>query len=265
MVFRNVYVPNGVDLSPATKGYAAWLWSGRRATLAGLSAAAWHGARWIDADAPAELNRPGRNRVDGMLFHSDVLHPDEVCVVRGVPVTTPARTAFDLGRRSGLTLAVMRIDALLRATGTTVAEVLPVVDRHKGARGIVALREALALADPGAESPQETRTRLVLLRGGLPTPATQVEVFDDGRFVARVDLGYDEWKVAIEFDGAQHWLDPVQRTRDIDRIADLEAAQWRVIRVSAELLRLRPHVVIARVEAALRAAGWRGERRMNVA
>ena len=72
--------------------------------------------------------------------------------------------------------------------------------------------------------------------------------------VARIDMGWEEWKVGVEFDGAQHWIDPRQRTRDIDRMAELEARGWTIIRVSADMLRLRPHVVVARTRDALLAA-----------
>ena len=56
-LYRNVYLPTGAELTPTTRAIAAWLWSERRATVAGLSASALHGAQWIDADAPAELTR----------------------------------------------------------------------------------------------------------------------------------------------------------------------------------------------------------------
>ncbi len=70
----------------------------------------------------------------------------------------------------------------------------------------------------------------------------------------RVDMGWREWKVAVEYDGIQHWTDGRQRAWDIDRIAILESMGWVVIRVSADMLR-RPDVIIARVTAKLRAAG----------
>jgi len=82
-------------------------------------------------------------------------------------------------------------------------------------------------------------------------PQTQIE-FRDLRI--RVDMGWPEWKVAVEYDGVQHWSDRRQRSWDIDRIALLEEAGWVVVRVSAEMLS-RPHVVVERVRAKLRAAG----------
>ncbi len=52
-VHRNVYAPKGIQLNAVDKAQAAWLWSGRRATVAGLSAAALHGSHWIDPGLPA--------------------------------------------------------------------------------------------------------------------------------------------------------------------------------------------------------------------
>ncbi|HSS23641.1 MAG TPA: DUF559 domain-containing protein, partial [Mycobacterium sp.] len=59
-----------------------------------------------------------------------------------------------------------------------------------------------------------------------------------------------------EYDGAQHWTDPRIRANDIDRTAELERRGWRIIRVSADLLRNRPDILVARIREALRAAGY---------
>lgn len=67
-------------------------------------------------------------------------------------------------------------------------------------------------------------------------------------------MGYRAWKVAVEYDGEQHWTDRRQRARDIDRLAELEAEGWRIVHVSAELLDERPAVIVARVRAAIDAA-----------
>ena len=254
MIYRNVYVPEGVVITPADRAVAAWLWSDRCATVAGLSAAALFGTRWLDPHAPAELIR-AETASNGIVVHRDRLLDDELCRVRGIAVTTPARTAYDLGRRPGLSKAVMRLDALASATGLRAADIEVVAGRHPGSRGVVQLRQALQLMDAGAESPQESRTRLLLVDADLPRPQTQITVRDStGRFVARVDMGWEEWKVGVEFDGAQHWIDPAQRTRDIDRYAELADLGWVIIRVNSELLRYRPAVVLERVRAALRAA-----------
>jgi very-short-patch-repair endonuclease len=224
--------------------------------VAGISAAAIHGAKWIDPRLPAELNQASQHKTTGIVLRNDTLMANEIEVTRGIPVTTPARTAFDLGRRNGRTLAVIRVDASLQATALDVTDVGTLIGRHRGTRGIVQLREVVRLADTGAESPQETRTRLLLTDAGLRPHQTQINVcnrFDE--HVRRIDMGWPQWKVGVEYDGEQHWSDPSVRARDIDQQAELEALSWRIIRVSAEILRYRPHTIIARTRAALRAAG----------
>jgi very-short-patch-repair endonuclease len=96
----------------------------------------------------------------------------------------------------------------------------------------------------------------LLTDAGLRPHQTQINVcnrFDE--HVRRIDMGWPQWKVGVEYDGEQHWSDPSVRARDIDQQAELEALSWRIIRVSAEILRYRPHAIIARTRAALRAAG----------
>jgi hypothetical protein len=255
LIYRNVYLPNGVELTPLICAHGAWLWSGRQATVAGVSAAALHGSKWIDPRLPAELVR-AEGSSNAIVIHRVVLEPDEVCVVSGVSVTTPARTAFDLGRREGQVEAVIRLDALANATGISPAEVADLASHHRGARGMSQLRRALDLMDGGAESPPETRTRLLLLDAGLPKPKTQIAVCDEGGYpFARIDMGYEDCKVGIEYDGAQHWTDPKRRAHDIDRAVELTDHGWIIVRVSADMLRYRPWVVVARVVEALRAAG----------
>jgi very-short-patch-repair endonuclease len=95
-----------------------------------------------------------------------------------------------------------------------------------------------------------------LVAAGLPHPVTQIEVRDSfGARFARLNMGWEDWLVGVEFDGAQHWTDAVQRTRDIDRLAELESFGWTIVRVSADLLRKRPDVVVERTRCALRNAG----------
>lgn len=256
-IYRNVYIPRGQQVTPAQRAHAAWLWSRRQATIVSVSAATVHGTKWIDSRLPAELNQRSQHRTRGIVLHNDTLSGDDVMTVRGLPVTTPARTALDLGRRYGRTLAVIRVDALLQASSLALADLDALIDCHRGKRGIVQLREVARLADAGAESPQETRTRLVLTDAGLRPRRTQIDVFNRYDHVGRIDMGWPEWKVGVEYDGQQHWTDPAIRARDIDRQAELEALGWRIVRVSADMLRYRPYTIVERTRAALDAAGAR--------
>jgi hypothetical protein len=265
MIYRNVYMPKDAEITAAIRAVAAWLWARRDATVAGLSAAALHGAKWIDADLPAELIRAVACKVDGIVIHRAILDQDEVCLIDGVPVTTPARTAYDLGRRGSLTEAVVRLDALANATDLKRDDVTALRARHRGGRGLALLREAVALMDGGAESPQESRTRLLLMAAGFPRPQTQIRVCDEyGDFVGRVDMGWSEWKVGVEYDGPQHWATPAAHARTIERIADLEAQGWNIVRLSRDILRYRPGTFLARVRDAMARAGWPDHPRIDL-
>ncbi|MGH3633256.1 endonuclease domain-containing protein [Mycobacterium sp.] len=254
-VYRNVYVAEGTTLTALTRARAAWLWSGGDATLTGLSAAAVLGTKWIDADCPAELSRVDRHCPAGIIAHCYDLDDRETCIVGGIRVTTPERTAFDVGRTLWPDRAIPILDALVSATNLKLVEVVSLANEKHRARGVRRLRSVLPLVDGGAESPQESRVRLLLIRAGLPPPETQIEFVDEfGVARIRVDMGWRDWKVAVEYDGVQHWSDRNQRSWDIDRIAILEAMGWVVVRVSAEILS-RPHVIVERVLQKLRAAG----------
>lgn len=254
-LYPAVYVPAGADITALKRAEAAWLWSRRRGVLAGVSAAAVHGAKWLPHDGPAELIHTNRRAPAGISVWSDHLVPEERMVVDGLPVTTAARTAFDIGRRTTLDTAVERIDALMNATGLSVCEIRAVAARHRGVRGLGRLAEVLHLADGGAESPWETRTRLIVVRAGLPTPETQLVIRNRfGDFIARLDMGWRDRKVGVEFDGAQHWTDARQRTRDIDRAAELADEGWHIIRATSEMVSRRAGTIVARVAEAFNTA-----------
>jgi hypothetical protein len=68
-----------------------------------------------------------------------------------------------------------------------------------------------------AESPQETRLRLLLVRSGFPRPVTQIPVRNDrGRVVRRIDMGWPDRMVGVEYDGEQHWTNPRTHAEDIE-------------------------------------------------
>jgi hypothetical protein len=256
-VYPGVYVPWGVELTASQRARAAWLWSRRRAVVTGQSAAALLGAKWVDPLAPAELAYDNRHTPELIAVHTDTLLDGEVTEIGGVAVTNAARAAFDIGRRTSRLLALQRLDALANVTDVKATDVEAVAANHRGARGVGRLRRVLPLVDGGAESPQETRTRLALIDAGFPAPRTQIPVVGPGGYlIARVDMGWEEWFVGVEYDGAQHWMDAVQRTRDIDRLAELADCGWTIIRVSSDMLRYRRGNLVHRVGAALTAAGW---------
>ncbi|TPG31528.1 endonuclease domain-containing protein [Mycolicibacterium hodleri] len=253
---RDIYAPRELGLTARDRALAAWLWSRREATLVGNSAAAMHGTKWISADEPAELARSRFTAATGIIVRSGTIAGDELCVRRGIPCTTAARTAYDIGRFMLPDKSIARIDALLNATGCLVGDVEEIAGRHSKARGIRRLRAALDLVDGGAESPQETRLRLIMVRGGLPRVATQIPVAGDrGRIVRRIDMGWPEWMVGVEYDGEQHWTNSRAYEDDIDRLEFLAAKRWLIVRVSSRHMRT-PNEVVRRARDALQSRGW---------
>ncbi|SLF53557.1 cullin, a subunit of E3 ubiquitin ligase [Mycobacteroides abscessus subsp. bolletii] len=254
-LYPGIYVPTDAQITPHKRAEAAWLWSRRKGTIAGVSAAALHGTKWLPQQGPAVLIHTNRRAPRDITLWSDSLPEGERMFVEGLPVTTPARTAFDIGRRTPVDLAVQHLDALMNATGVSRIDIETVATHHRGARGLHHLTKVLDLVDGGAESPWETRTRLIVVRAGFPAPQTQLVVRNRfGDFVARLDMGWADRKVGIEFDGAQHWTSAQQRTRDIDRSTELADEGWRIIRVSSDMVRHRSGTILARVAEAFVAA-----------
>jgi Protein of unknown function (DUF559) len=253
---RNVYAPVHLELTALDRAFAAWLWSRGEAILVGCSAAAVLGTRWLPSDEPAELGRLRQQSTTGIVIRADSIADDEQQVSRGMTCTTPARTAYDLGRRLIGETAIIRVDALMNATNLSVPQVRSIAQRYPGARGVRQLRTTLDWADGGAESPQETRLRLLLVESGLPRPVTQIPVKNDyGKVVRRIDMGYPLWKVGVEYDGEQHFTNPDDYANDIERLEFLASKGWNIVRVSARQLRYERQQIVDRVRSALARAG----------
>lgn len=246
---HDVYVLEGTELTPLLRAKACWLRSRRRGVLAGFSASALHGARWIDPARPAAIIDTNRRPAPGVQVWEERIDDDEIGVVDGMRLTTPARTALDLARRYPLNLAVAAVDALAQAAELKLADIELLIDRYKGRRGIKRARAALDLIDGGAQSPKETWLRLILIRAGLPRPQTQIALRNEwGWPEAYLDMGWEDVKVAAEYDGDHHRTDRSQYVKDIRRLELLERSGWIVIRVVAED---RPESIIWRVRDAL--------------
>jgi len=188
----------------------------------------------------------------GVKLRRAALPESDVITRNGLRVTSPMRTVCDLGSRVDLVESVVAVDMALHAGLVEVSELASHVAEHGGGKGIGRLRRAIGLAEPLAESPMETRLRLLLRRGRLPRPLAQVELFgNNGAFLGRVDLYYPDRKLAIEYDGADH---KDRLDADLRRQNALQNAGYHLLRFTAADLR-NPKVVIAGVRqtrAALR-------------
>nr|WP_090339825.1 hypothetical protein [Mycolicibacterium malmesburyense]CRL68418.1 hypothetical protein CPGR_00868 [Mycolicibacterium malmesburyense] len=252
-LYRGVYVPRGHQVSLRERIAGVSL-ATPSAVIAGVAASAIHGARWVGDDVPIELVAAVR-RQRGLIVRDETLDEDEITAVAGIRVTTPARTAFDQGRHQPRGRAVARLDALMNARPFAPEDVALLAKRHRGVRGLRRLRAALPLVDGGAESPRETWLRLLFIDAGLPRPTTQVVVYDEwGRYVRRIDMCWEEFKVGAEYDGEQHLTSRQQYVLDVRVNRVLQRLGWHVTHVIKED---RGADIVEQVRNALLSQGWR--------
>ncbi len=197
-----------------------------------------------------------RNDSDGALRrHWIHLPPADRAELRGVPVVSLERAVVDCARSLPAEGALVVADSALRR-GASAARIGHIVDSMAGARGIRQARAVIAAAYARSESPGESLVRFAACRAGAPTPTPQLEVATSaGTF--RLDLGWADVRVGIEFDGAMKYSgadfgSPVDRLRAEKRRHDaLVDAGWWVVRVSwdelSDLGRLGAKLLSARL------------------
>lgn len=161
---------------------------------------------------------------------------DRRAVVRdrwGLPASAPATAWVECGALLAIDDLVVLGDAIVTETrcGTTVDDLRTALERRGRCRGARRLRAALALIRRGAASPQETRSRLAVVRAGLPEPELQVEIRDRrGRFIARVDMAFPQQRVVVEYEGDHHRTDRHQWAADVRRHREVGRQGWAVLR-----------------------------------
>jgi hypothetical protein len=194
-IFPDVYMSKSACPTLIDRAVGAHLWSRRNGVVAGVAAAALHGAPWFDQRAPVEMvGRCGRPPA-GITVRNEHIRPHEISSVRGISVTSPVRTAYDIARHLPRDPAVSHLDALAHRTGVSADDVWPLVDAHKGARGLRRAVIALSLMDARPATARQSRLRLALIDGGLPPPAF-IELIADGAAAIRC-MGYEIPKVGV--------------------------------------------------------------------
>jgi hypothetical protein len=218
-------VPDGIDLRLRALALiappgcvvvdwtAVWLWTG-------LLPPGQH----LSVPPLSVFKHAGQDRLRNSLCRSGERSflPDDLVELRGLRITTPLRTAWDIGRLSHRDLAISALDALLRLGSFTRDEMVDGVSRFRGHRGVVQLRSLAPLADPRSQSGPESVLRLRWEDlASLPRPVPQVPIADDsGREIYYLDLGVPELRFACEYDGAEF------HTSDEDREHDRRRRTW---------------------------------------
>jgi very-short-patch-repair endonuclease len=220
------------------------VFSGRTAAHLFGATDLWEPSHLIEITTPCGV-RFGPIR--GIRIRSAALPRSDITVIASRRCTSELRTALDLARLEAPPEGVVVLDVFLRRRIVHEAELADAVAQLPTGRGARRARAAVELADGRAESPQESRLRVLLASAGLHAVPQLTIRRDDGTFVARVDLALVEHRIAIEYDGQWH-AERGQLTRDRRRLNELTSAGWIVLHVTAADLR-DPSALIARLEA----------------
>ncbi len=235
-----------VDLLPADAAYS----HGTAAALLGAH---------VDPPARAHVALTPRRVLPQraeFVVHTRRLTDEDVVVHRGLRTTSGPQTWLDLAERLPAHELVAVGDALMRGGHLSLDALARRLERAVRVRGVVRARECAPLLTPKSMSRPESLVRYWLVASDLPDPRPQVPVCDRwGRVVAHGDLGYEEWKVLLEYEGRQH-AEPEQFGRDVDRYSLMAADGWLVLRFAARHAE-SPTLVVDRTRRALQSRGWR--------
>ena len=251
-IHRGVYLV-GVVAPPYARELAACLACGPEAVISHRSAAALWQIVKGRARPVVEVTIPGgyRRRPGLTVYRIGTLLPDEVTRLRGVPITSVARTLYDLSV-SLTSRPLERAVAEAIALGlTTLAEVRAMAARQTGRRGAGRLGAVIGLGEPRrTRSEAEERFLGLVGRGGIRSPAVNTRVA--GR---EIDFYWPAQRLAVEVDGFAYHASPRAFERDRRRDAELAALGVRVVRVTWRQISEESRAVLRRLKGALAAGG----------
>lgn len=256
-LFGGIRLAASVSLTPQLLAEAALLIAPGAVVSHHTSAILWGG---VVPEEPhthvlVRVDRERRER-DGLRCH---VSPDPATTThRGLSVTTPAQTFLDLALHLGLVDLVILGDSLVHAGVMSEAELISAAAAMTR-RGAVLAREAADLVRTGAQSPMETRSRLMFHFAGLPEPTTQFRV-GDASCTYYLDLAWPELRTAAEYDGRQHAESPQQWGHDLGRREWLDGNGWRLIVMRALDVYDDPWATILRVQHILAGRGYESSR-----
>jgi len=175
--------------------------------LTGPSAAALHGFALYEEDlSVVHLVRLDRGcshhaaKINHHVVTQDI--EDDIDVYGGVTAISPARAVWEVACRSSLESGVVTADSALHQDPGLGDAIQALQERFAYFPGSRRGRLAIELADPRADSPGESVTRVQFHRFGIPIPELQYHVVDrHGSLVGISDFYWEEQRHLGEFDG----------------------------------------------------------------
>lgn len=246
-VHRGVYTVGHRLLTQHGRWMAAVLSAGPGAVLSHLSAAALWGIR---RSSRLEVTVPtGRHRRPGIRIHRAALPEDERTVLHGIPTTTVPRTLFDISaivRRHELRSVWRQVEQRQLTDRLSVPDLLERYPRKAGRPALQAILTEVQAGLHVTRSELEDRFQTFLLDAGLSMPATNqlIEAME-------VDCAWHEDGLIVELDGRATHDTGAAFEQDRARDRRLEAAGWRVIRVTWRQLHEEPGAVEADIRKLL--------------
>lgn len=172
-------------------------------------------------------------------------------VVDGRVATESDWTAIEVARSLRRPRALATLDAALRSGTCDPRRLRATASLQAGRRGIVMVRDLIALADGRSESPMETEARLGMIDGGLPAPVLQYEIVDRNRQTWRVDFAWPDQRLAVEYEGYDWHSSPEALRHDRQKRAALQEVGWTVLSIVADDVRRRSWDMVRRIDMEL--------------
>lgn len=194
---------------------------GKSVVLSHVTAAILHGLS-VEVDDPGDVHLTvapparGRRRA-GYHVHVAPLEKADVTELRGLRVTSLARTAADLARGVPFEWGVVAMDQALRR-GVTQKQLEALLEGASKRAGVETLRRVVAFADGRAESAAESVSRVTMARAGMPAPLLQYQVTDESGWVADGDFGWPELGVVGEVDGEEKYKKQVEKGQSVGKV-----------------------------------------------